>query len=163
VSAKLNVNQPAPLVTKESIELLTNKNHRVTEVIVGFSGGLELARAQNTAEYRLVKAGKKGVFAAKHARLIKLRSAACNWSSDTLTLRPNKPFALTQPIQLEVMQRPPQGWTTPSGDRSTATIVVNRAAMPSRCCRDVAESCEQNRTPERVVFGNEAAFEEFCN
>jgi hypothetical protein len=86
-----------------------NKNHRVTEVIVGFSGGLESARVQNTAEYRLVKGGKNGVFAAKHARLIKLRSAVCNWSSDTVTLRPNKPFALTQPVELQVIGEPPSG------------------------------------------------------
>jgi hypothetical protein len=109
VTAIHNVNQPPPLVTMETVRLLTNKKHRVTEIIVGFSGGLESAQAQNTAEYRLVKAGKKGLFTAKHAKLIKLRSAVYNGSSDTVTLSPNKPFALTKPVQLQVIGEPPSG------------------------------------------------------
>jgi hypothetical protein len=100
---------PPPLVTIESVQLLTNKRHRVTEVILGFSGGLESAQAQNTAEYRLVKAGRRGLFTAKHAKLIKLRSAVYGGTSDTVTLTPNKAFAFTKPVQLQVSGEPPSG------------------------------------------------------
>jgi hypothetical protein len=58
----------------ETVRLLTNNKHQVTEIIVGSSGGLESAQAQNTAEYRLVKLGRRGSFTAKQATLIKLRS-----------------------------------------------------------------------------------------
>jgi hypothetical protein len=109
VSAIHSVNQPPPLVRMESVQLLTNKKHQVKEVIVSFSGALESARAQNTAEYRLVKAGKRGSFTVKHAKLIKLRSAVYNGSSDTVTLSPNKPFRLTKPVQLQVIGEPPSG------------------------------------------------------
>src|SRR5262249_53935301 len=55
--------QPAtspPLVTVETIQLVRNKRHRVTGILIGFSGGVNAAQAQNLAEYRLVKAGKRG-------------------------------------------------------------------------------------------------------
>jgi hypothetical protein len=100
---------PPPLVTIESVHLVTNKRHRVREVIVGFSGGVQSAQAQNLAEYRLVKAGKRGSFTAKSAKLIKLRSAVYSGTSDTVTLAPKKPFALRKPVQLQVSGEPPSG------------------------------------------------------
>jgi hypothetical protein len=104
--------QPAtspPLVTVESVQLVRNKRHRVTGILIGFSGEINAAQAQNLAEYRLVKAGKRGSFTAKHTKLIKLRAAAYNGTSDTVTLTPKKPFALTKPVQLQVSGQPPSG------------------------------------------------------
>src|SRR5262249_47367898 len=72
-------------------------------------GDVIAAQAQNTAEYRLARAGKRGSFTARNARLIKLRSAVYNGASDTVTLTPKKPFALTKPVQLQVSGQPPSG------------------------------------------------------
>jgi hypothetical protein len=100
---------PLSLVTMESVRLRTNKKHLVVGVIVGFSGELNSGQAENLSEYRLVKAGKRGVFTAKRAMLIKLRSAVYSGTSDTLILTPKKPFALTKPVQLQVSGEPPTG------------------------------------------------------
>jgi hypothetical protein len=93
----------------ESVHLVMNKRHRVKEVIIDFSGGVNAVQAQNQAEYRLVKAGKRGTFTAKHPKLIKLRSAVYNGTSDTVTLSPRTPFALRKPVQLQVNGEPPAG------------------------------------------------------
>jgi hypothetical protein len=98
-----------PLVTIESVRLVRNKRHRVTEILVGFTGEVNAAQAQNLAEYRLIKAGKRGSFTAKHTKLIKLRSAVYNGTSDTVALTPKRPFALTKPVQLQVSGKPPSG------------------------------------------------------
>jgi hypothetical protein len=104
-----NVYQPPPLVTMETVQVLRNKKHRVVEIIVGFSGELNAGRADSMSEYRLVRAVKRGLFTAKLANVIKLRSAVYNGTSDTVTLTPNKPFALTNPVQLQVSGDPPSG------------------------------------------------------
>jgi hypothetical protein len=61
------------------------------------------------AEYRLAKAGKRGSFTARNARLIKLRSAAYSGTNDTVTLTPKKPFVLAKPVQLQVNGGLPSG------------------------------------------------------
>jgi hypothetical protein len=93
----------------EGVQLVMNKRHRVKEVIIEFSGGINAAQAQNTAEYRLVKAGKRGLFTAKHPKLIHLRRAVYNGTRDTVTLIPKGPFALRKPVQLQVNGEPPSG------------------------------------------------------
>src|SRR5262249_51377032 len=101
-----NVNQTtsssSPLVAMNRVQVVTNRKHQVAEVIVGFSGGVTPAQAQNPAEYRLASAGKNGSFTARNARRIKIRSAVYNGTTDTVTLTPKKPFALTKPVQLQV-------------------------------------------------------------
>src|SRR5262249_26590765 len=84
------------------VQLVTNKKHQVIEVIVGFSGQVNSTQAQNTAEYRLATADKKGSYTAKNAKVVKLRSAVYNTMSHTVTLTPKKPFALKKPVQLKV-------------------------------------------------------------
>jgi hypothetical protein len=93
----------------DSVQLVRNKRHRVKEVLIGFSGGVNSAQAQNIAEYRLVKSGKLGPFTAQHAKLLKLRSAVYSGTSDTVTLTPKKPFALRKSVQLQVSGEPPSG------------------------------------------------------
>jgi hypothetical protein len=100
---------PSPLVTMESVQLVMNKKHRVRAVVIDFSGGVNPAQAQNKAEYRLIKAGKRGSFTAKHPRLIHLRSAVYNGTSDTVALVPRTPFALRKSVQLQVNGQPPLG------------------------------------------------------
>jgi hypothetical protein len=86
-----------------------NWRHRVKEVIIDFTGAVNAAQAQNKAEYRLVKAGKRGSFTAKHPKLIHLRRAVYNGTSDTVALVPRTPFALRKPVQLQVNGQPPSG------------------------------------------------------
>jgi hypothetical protein len=97
------------LVTVESVQLVRKKRHGVKEVIIGFSGAVSSAQAQNMAEYRLTKSGKMGPFTARHAKLLKLRSALYSGTSDTVTLAPRKPFSLRKSVQLRVSGEPPSG------------------------------------------------------
>jgi len=91
-----------PLVTLTSVVEKPNKKHQVTEVFVTFSGAVNMAEADSIKTYRLATPGKKGLYTAKNAGIIKLKSAVYNGSSDTVALTPKKPFALTKPVQLLV-------------------------------------------------------------
>ena len=106
---------PTPLVTMTQVQLVTNKKHQVTQIQIVFSGGVNTAQAQNTAEYRLVTAGKKGSFTAKSAKPISLRSASYTAASDTVTLTLAKPVKLTKPVQLQVNGTAPSGLTDSAG------------------------------------------------
>jgi hypothetical protein len=113
-----NVHQPAappPLVTMQGVQLVTNQKHRVAEVLVGFSGGINAAQAQNPAEYRLAIAGKKGSFTARNAKVIPLRSAVYNSTTNSVILTAKKPFTLRKPVQLVVSGSPPSGLTDTLG------------------------------------------------
>jgi RNA polymerase sigma-70 factor (subfamily 1) len=48
----------------------------------------------------LASAGNNGSFTAKNAKIAKLKSAAYNAATSTVTLTPKKSFALTKPVQL---------------------------------------------------------------
>jgi cyclophilin family peptidyl-prolyl cis-trans isomerase len=100
---------PTPLVTVTGIQLEENKKHQVTEVLVTFSGAVNVGEADSTATYRLATAGKKGSFTAKNAQIIKLRSASYNAADDTIALIPKKPFALSKAVQLLVDGDAPSG------------------------------------------------------
>ena len=99
----------APLVTMTGVRDVLNKKHQVTEVIVTFSGAVNVGEADNPATYRLATAGKKGSFTAKNAKVIALRSAAYTAANDSVTLTARKAFALTKPVQLLVHGQPPSG------------------------------------------------------
>jgi hypothetical protein len=96
-------------VTVSNIQLVTNKRHQVTEILISFSGAVNAAEAQDLGEYSLVMAGKRGSFTAKNARHIKLKAASYDAANDTVTLIPRKAFALTKKVQLEVDGVPPSG------------------------------------------------------
>ena len=108
-------NNAVPLVTMTHVQLVTNKKHQVTQIQVVFSGGVNAAQAQSTAEYRLVTAGKKGSFTAKSAKPISLRSASYTAASDTVTLTLTKPVKLTKPVQFQVNGLAPSGLTDSAG------------------------------------------------
>jgi hypothetical protein len=67
------------------------------------------AEAQSLGEYSLVMAGSHGSFTAQNAKKIKLKAASYNATTDTVTLVPRKPFALTKKVQLQVDGLPPSG------------------------------------------------------
>ena len=78
----------SPLVTMNDVQLIENKRGQVTEILIGFSGGLNAAEAENTATYLLTAAARGGSFTAKGAQVIRLRSAVYNASHDTVALYP---------------------------------------------------------------------------
>jgi hypothetical protein len=92
-----------------SVREVTNKKHRVTEVLMTFSGAVNAAEAENPAIYRLVLPGKKGSYTARNAKVIQLKSAGFDAATGTVTLIPGKPFALTKPVQLVIAGLPPSG------------------------------------------------------
>ena len=100
---------PSPLVTMSNVTLVFSKNHMVTQVLIEFSGSINFAQAGTVGTYRLATAGKKNSFDAKNAKVIKLRSAAYNAASNTVTLTPTKKFLLTKTVQLRVNGQPPSG------------------------------------------------------
>ena len=88
---------------------MVTKRHKVTEILVTFSGAVNVNEAQGLGEYSLVMAGNHGSFTARNAKKIKLRTASYNATTDTVTLIPRKAFALTKKVQLEVDGVPPSG------------------------------------------------------
>ncbi len=100
---------PPPLVTMTNVDPVKNKKHLVTQILVNLSGTVNAGEADSLATYRLATAGKKGSFTAKHAQVIKLKSAVYNPATDSVTLTPKKAFALTKPVQLVVDGVPPSG------------------------------------------------------
>jgi hypothetical protein len=91
------------------VDVVKNKKHQVTEIILAFSGGLNAAEAASIAEYSLVEAGSKSSFTAKNAKKVKLLSAAYNPANDTVTLTPKNKFVLSKKAQLVVNGGPPSG------------------------------------------------------
>jgi hypothetical protein len=98
-----------PPVTLTQVQPVFNKKHLVTEILVAFSGAVNVTEAQETGIYRLVTSGKHGSFTAKNAGNIKLRSAVYNAASDTVTLTPKQAFSLSKPVELTINGNPPSG------------------------------------------------------
>ena len=92
----------APPVAVQAVTLSTNRRRLVTSVVLTFSGSLDPGSARRTANYRLATAGKGGSYVAKNARSIKIKAAAYDATSDTVTLTPAAPFSLGKPVQLRV-------------------------------------------------------------
>jgi RHS repeat-associated protein len=108
VAGTLTVIAPAP-VTMTDVQEVFNKKHRVTQIIVDFSGPVDAGLAESLATYRLTIAGKHRSFTAKNARTVALKSAVYSDITDSVTLVPRKPFRLTKPVQLRVAGGPPTG------------------------------------------------------
>ena len=107
-SAGLSVSPP--LVTLQHVAT-TQKKHKVTSIVLTFSGGLESSLAQSKALYRLVIAGKRGSFTAKNAKTVKVRNVQYNaaLSPDTVTIVPTTPFALSKQVEFIIYGLPPSG------------------------------------------------------
>jgi hypothetical protein len=100
-TTKVAVKAP-PLVTLTKVSDELSKKPQVTEVLVTFSGAVNAGEADRIATYRLATPGKKGSYTASNAGVIKIKSAASNAASHSVTLTPSKPFALAKPVQLTV-------------------------------------------------------------
>jgi hypothetical protein len=104
-----------PPVTITGVQLERNKKHRVTEIIIDFSGGLNASEADNVGIYALTVAGKKGSFLARNAKHLAIGSATYDAALNTVTILPRKAFALTKPVQLLVHGQAPGGLQDSSG------------------------------------------------
>jgi hypothetical protein len=87
----------------------------VTQITVGFSGPVDAAQADNLAMYRLVLSGAKGSFRARTARTVKLRSAAYDASTKTVTLTLRKPLMPVKGLQLTIDGEAPSGLADSQG------------------------------------------------
>ena len=101
--------QSPPLVTVRDVQLVLDRRKNVTQVIVSLSGDVDPGKAASTGIYRLATAGRKGSFDARNAGILKLRSAAYNSVTDTVTLTPLRPFRLVKPVQVRVNGQSPAG------------------------------------------------------
>jgi hypothetical protein len=102
-------------VDVSNVQVVKNRKHQVTEILVTFSGAVNAAEADSLATYRLATAGRHGSFTAKNSRIIKLKAAAYNAANDTVALFPRRPFALTKKVQLQVEGVPPAGLQDSAG------------------------------------------------
>jgi hypothetical protein len=100
---------PPPLVTLTNVQVVTNKKHQVTQIIVSVSGALNAGEADSIATYQLATPGKKGSYTAKGAKVIALKSAQYSAATDEVTLTPTKPFKITKPVQLLIHGTGPSG------------------------------------------------------
>jgi hypothetical protein len=105
----------APLVGVVSVQAVKNRNNVVTAIDVRFSGPLDAVQANNTSNYRLVAANRKGLFTARNSVALGLRSAILNPANDTVTLTLKKTFALSSPVQLTINGTAPSGLQDSSG------------------------------------------------
>ena len=96
-------------VTVTNVRLVLNKRRLVTQIIVSFSGAVNVNEADAVATYRLATAGKNGSFDARNAGIIKLKSAALAGSTNTVTLTPKKAFALSKTVQFRINGLPRTG------------------------------------------------------
>ena len=78
------------------VQLVTNKKHLVTQIIVTLSGLVNTTEAQSPATYRLATAGKKNSFDAKNAKLIKLKSAVVQRRQEHGNAHPEKALRTNQ-------------------------------------------------------------------
>ncbi len=92
-----------PLVTLTSAQPVI-KRHKVTKVVLTFSGSLEADLAQEQSLYRFVIAGRKGLFTAKNAMVVTVGKAQYNptLSPDTVTLIPRTAFSLSKPVEVRI-------------------------------------------------------------
>ncbi len=114
VAGTLTVIAP-PLVTMTKVQEVMNKKRQVTEVIVTFSGAVNINLAESTGTYRLATPGKKNSYTAKNAGIINLKNATYMPSNNTVALRLKKPLAITKPVQLLVLGTGPSGLEDAAG------------------------------------------------
>jgi cyclophilin family peptidyl-prolyl cis-trans isomerase len=99
----VSVNVPPPPVTLTNVRDVRNKRGLVTEVVATFSGPVNASEAQIPQIYRLAGPNKRGSYTAKNSPVIRLKSAAYDPTTSTVTLIPNKPFALSTKVQFTVL------------------------------------------------------------
>ena len=100
-----------PVVTSQ---LLVGPDDQITALVVGFSGPLDPATAQDTANYAF--GGSRG--SGRNGHKIRLAAASYNADANVVTLTMNTPFALTRFKRLKVIiaAERPGGVADPAGN-----------------------------------------------
>jgi hypothetical protein len=107
---------PVPLVTVSGVGEVMNQRHLLTQIVVQFSGAVNTAQGDLTANYRLALPGSHGSYTARNAPVIKLKKAVYASSTKAVTLTLRTPLALTRKkLQLLVNGLAPSGLTDNSG------------------------------------------------
>jgi hypothetical protein len=109
--------------------LVEIRKHQVTSFVVDFSGGVNVAEAENVATYALTTAGNRGSFVGRNVMTRKLSSATYNAGLDEVTLTPRLALALTKPTQRVIhgSLQDSTGAFVDGGDN--AVFVVSRKAV----------------------------------
>jgi trimeric autotransporter adhesin len=99
-----------PPVTLTNVDPIVTR-HKVKEIVLTFSSGLDPDLAFDRGLYRLVIAGSQGSFIARNAMVVKVSKA--NYfaasSPDTVTIFPRTPFMLKRPVELTINGNSPSG------------------------------------------------------
>jgi hypothetical protein len=100
---------PNPPVTWTIVFVWTDRNEKVAQIQVLFSGALNAVQAERLGIYRLATAGEDGSFDGHYSRVIKLGSAQYGANENSVTLTPRRPFSLTKVFQLRIAGEPHGG------------------------------------------------------
>jgi hypothetical protein len=98
----LTVTIAPPLAELTNVQVATNKRHMVTRITLDWSAPLNASEAGSVSFFHLAMPGKKGSFAARNTKTIRVKSATWIPGSNEVVLTPAKPFALSKPVQLKV-------------------------------------------------------------
>jgi hypothetical protein len=114
------------MVTSIQLIKVKVKHKTSSEILIGFSGGLNATEAASTGEYSMIQAGKKNSFTARNARKLGFLSAVYNPASHTVTLTPQKKLAANKLMELIIDGQPPSGLQDSNGQ----LIDGNRNGQP---------------------------------
>jgi subtilisin-like proprotein convertase family protein len=148
-----------PLVTVSNVQMITNKQHKVTEILVSFSGAVNASEAQTLGEYSLVLAGKGGSFTARNATKLKLKAASYDAADSTVALIPKKPFATSKKVQLEVGGLRPSGLQDSLGRTIVGSAGGAVTAVLSRQGVSMAVPAVSGGTPSNATSAVDALLE----
>ena len=143
------------IVTLSGVQPVFNKRHLVTQIRIIFSGEVSAMGASEVGVYRLATAGKRGSFAAKNSKTIKIRSAVYDTVHDVVSLTPMKPFSLSKTVQLLIATQPPSGLVDSLGRSinggSNVIALIGRHGVV--CISAVTANPFRMRSPETTVKG----------
>jgi hypothetical protein len=103
---------PAPIVT--ALQRF-GVHSQPTLIVVRFSRSMDAGRANNLGNYRLVTAGRDGIFGTKDDRVIRLRSSRYDNATHSVRLAPIRRLPLSQTYQLTINGTSPDGLTGTDG------------------------------------------------
>jgi probable HAF family extracellular repeat protein len=104
-----NPSGPSSLVTLEGATITKNRKLQVTVINVTFSSAVNATEAGDLSIYQLITAGKGGSFTARNAVKSRPKSAQYVAATNTVILKPRRPFALTRKVELQIDGMAPSG------------------------------------------------------
>jgi hypothetical protein len=119
---------PAPatraFVTVSNVHLAKNRKQMVTGLTLDLNGPVDASAAGQMGMYRLTMSGSAGSSAARHARVIKLKSAVFNAALDQVTLIAQRAVPLSKPIQLAILGQQTSGKQDPGSGVIHVTLTT---------------------------------------